>query len=148
MKDNLKVIESYPEGVAVDYLWKIGATRVRPLEMSSLPVVVTAMDKDYYPFSQGMFLTLHKGVMKYYNNTIQLIVYDLGMTPRQRNVVIYPYAVSGIFLFRFIAFKKYFANTGTHIFSISFKNAKKIEDKYVYSSIYCFNVQDRSDILH
>ena len=90
LEDNLKVIESYPEGAAMDYIWKIGATRPEPLAMSSFPVIVTAMDKEYYPFSQGMFLTLHKGLMKYYNNTIQFVVYDLGLTTRQRNLVHMP----------------------------------------------------------
>lgn len=89
LEDNLRVIESYPEGVAADYLWKIGGTRDSALEISSLPVVVTAMDKDYYAFSQGMFLTIHKGLMKYYNNSIQLVVYDLGLTERQKNLVTY-----------------------------------------------------------
>lgn len=85
IEDNLKVIMSYPSGEASKYLWKIGSTRPAPLEMTSFPVVVTAMDKDYYPFSQGMFLTLHKGLMKYNKNRV--VVYDLGMTTRQRNVV-------------------------------------------------------------
>ncbi|XP_045206970.2 uncharacterized protein LOC123559231 [Mercenaria mercenaria] len=89
LEDNLNVIQNYPSGIADDYLWKIGVNMTEPFRMKKFPVFATAIDRRYYPQSQGLFLSLHKRFMKNpkYGKDVQIIVYDLGMTARQLRVV-------------------------------------------------------------
>ncbi|XP_060587677.1 uncharacterized protein LOC132743168 [Ruditapes philippinarum] len=56
--------------------------------MASFPVFVTAMDFRYYPYSQGMFFSLHSVLDAEKNKgKSRLIVYDLGLSERQLKVL-------------------------------------------------------------
>ncbi|XP_060584682.1 uncharacterized protein LOC132740733 [Ruditapes philippinarum] len=56
--------------------------------MASFPVFITAMDFRYYPFSQGMFFSLHSILNAEKNKgKSRLIVYDLGLSKRQLRVL-------------------------------------------------------------
>ena len=87
--DNLNVIKNYPRGIADDYLWKIGGNLTSPENTRQFPVFVTAFDKTFYPQSQGLFRSLHTMFMfnPKYARDVHIIVYDLGMSVRQLNVV-------------------------------------------------------------
>lgn len=79
----------YPKGIADEYLYKIGGNLTSPFTIKSFPVLVTAMDAMYYPASMGMFQSIHSVLMSEHEgrDTVKIVVYDLGMTQRQLNVV-------------------------------------------------------------
>lgn len=89
LQENIDVIKNYPKGDAEDFLWKIGGNLTSPLEVRRFPVFVTAIDKKYYPQSQGLFQHLHTLFLfnPKYAKDVYIVVYDLGMSVRQLNVV-------------------------------------------------------------
>lgn len=88
-EDNLNIIKNYPVGNADNFLWKIGGNLTSSEKMRSFPVFVTAFDKKYYPQSQGLFRSLHTlfAFNPKYGKDVHIVVYDLGMSVRQLNVV-------------------------------------------------------------
>lgn len=89
LEDNLKVIQNYPRGIADEFLWRLGENKTEPSSMKTFPVFATAINKAYYPQSQGLFKSLHERFLKNpkYGKDVQIIVYDLGMTARQLKMV-------------------------------------------------------------
>jgi hypothetical protein len=89
LEENLNVIQNYPRGIADDYLWKVGVNMSEPYRMKEFPVFATAIDRKYYPQSQGLFHSLHKRFLENpkYSKNVKIIVYDLGMTSRQLRMV-------------------------------------------------------------
>ncbi|XP_060586383.1 uncharacterized protein LOC132742095 isoform X2 [Ruditapes philippinarum] len=90
LEENLDVIQNYPRGIADDYLWKVGVNMSEPYRMKEFPVFATAIDRKYYPQSQGLFHSLHKRFLENpkYAKNVKIIVYDLGMTSRQLRMVL------------------------------------------------------------
>ena len=89
LEDNFKVIQNYPRGIAGDYLWKVGVNMSEPYRLKDFPVFATGFDRAYYPVSQGLFSSLHKRFLENpkYGQKVKIIVYDLGMTSQQHQIV-------------------------------------------------------------
>ncbi|XP_052791359.1 uncharacterized protein LOC128225544 [Mya arenaria] len=89
VEENVNVIEQYPAGDALRYMSRIGGHMEAPRELRKIPVIVTAVDRNFYPIGIGLHWSVHWHLMKRpeYKN-IKVIVYDLGLTRRQRKMMI------------------------------------------------------------
>ncbi|WAQ98422.1 hypothetical protein MAR_022795 [Mya arenaria] len=89
VEENVNVIEQYPAGDALRYMSRIGGHMEAPRELRKIPVIVTAVDRNFYPIGIGLHWSVHWHLMKRpeYKN-IKVIVYDLGLTRRQRKMTV------------------------------------------------------------
>ncbi|XP_060587680.1 uncharacterized protein LOC132743170 [Ruditapes philippinarum] len=89
LEENLHVVENYPGGTADSYMWKIGGSLKQPItQRQGSPVLVTAISSQYFPLLFGLVKSYHgRAVNRVEGVKIDFLIYDIGMTKLQRNLI-------------------------------------------------------------
>ncbi|KAL4230116.1 hypothetical protein ACF0H5_010501 [Mactra antiquata] len=89
IKDNIDVLRQYPRGLADEYMWKLGDRFKKPLKNEPYPVLTMALDRHTYRLSQGLFESFQIKVLSntQYGGEIKVVVFDIGLTRRQKKVM-------------------------------------------------------------
>ena len=88
-QENLQVIFNYPSGEAAPYLARFASEKSEitdyPMESDKMPPIVTAVRSSQFYQLQGLIKNLHE--LKAEIPDIKLIVYDLGLYSREKEIV-------------------------------------------------------------